>query len=100
MKAEQLHLETHIINIVTRGSSFPSPGRPLRNVAARCLVLLYMKGDTKTIYDSLQTFIKVSGDAKAQDNELAKLYVSLTLSAESRYDCIRNLELLYIASES
>jgi hypothetical protein len=75
IKAAQPRFEPTLVKLSTGVAPFPQPGRPLRNLVARSLVLLYTKGDTKTIYDVLQTYIRVAGDFKATDNDSAKTYV-------------------------
>ena len=79
VKAEQPNFEANLIKLIAGASPFPQPGRPLRNVAARSLVLLYTKGDSKSLYDALQTFLKTAGDAKALDTDMAKMYENGTV---------------------
>ena len=61
--------------MLTGTSPFPQPGRPLRRLATRALIYTYQKGETRTLYDALQSFIKVASDTKAQEIDAAKMYV-------------------------
>ncbi|KAF5360799.1 hypothetical protein D9756_004484 [Leucocoprinus leucothites] len=41
------------------------PGRAFRNLVGKCLVEMYMRAETRTMFDVLQAFMKVAGDFKA-----------------------------------
>jgi hypothetical protein len=55
----------------------PTPGRALRNLVGRCLVALYTRGETRTLFDTMQAFLKIVGDLKAVDNEANKMYAAI-----------------------
>jgi hypothetical protein len=83
------HLEQSVINVLLSPDPFPPPGRPLRNLAARCLILLYKKGETKSLFDTLQLLLKVAGDSKVQDKDVNKVYVALDRCQAMWLMCIR-----------
>ncbi|KIY49942.1 ARM repeat-containing protein [Fistulina hepatica ATCC 64428] len=81
LKAARADLESTIVKLIsandtrTVGKSdrktavgadaLPAPGRALRNVAARCLIILYTRGETRSLFDILQTFLRIASDYKA-----------------------------------
>lgn len=42
--------------------------------------MLYTKGETRTLFDALQSFVKIVGDFKAQDKDVNKMYAPIPLS--------------------
>ncbi|KAF9269100.1 clathrin-coated vesicle protein [Marasmius fiardii PR-910] len=64
LKSKQSELEVILVKIIISPEPYPSPGRALRNVVARCLILLYRRGETRTLFDTLQAFLKVTSDFK------------------------------------
>ncbi|KAG6887575.1 hypothetical protein C0992_011744, partial [Termitomyces sp. T32_za158] len=75
LKTVQAKLEGTLVKIITAPEQYPAPGRALRNIAGRCLVTLYTRGETRTLFDTLQVFMKVVGDFKATDKETIKMCV-------------------------
>ncbi|KAJ7604033.1 clathrin-coated vesicle protein [Roridomyces roridus] len=73
LKSKQAALETVLAKIVLAPAPYPVPGRALRNCVARCLVALYTRGDTRTLFDTLQSFIKVILDFKTPDTDSHKI---------------------------
>lgn len=65
LKAAQEELTTTLITLITSPAPYPLPGRPIRSVVAQCLLALYARGETKTLYDTVQAFIKVAADQKS-----------------------------------
>ena len=53
--------------------SHTAPGRPVRNLLARCYVSLYGKGDTRTMFDTISSFLKFAADAKNIDKDSSKV---------------------------
>lgn len=58
LKDVQQPLLDTLLNLITASEPYPAPGRPVRSLVAQCLVRIYTYGDTKTLYDSLQTLLK------------------------------------------
>ncbi|KAJ7675207.1 armadillo-type protein [Mycena rosella] len=73
LKAKQGDLETTLVKVVLAQDPYPIPGRALRNCVARCLVALYTRGETRTLFDTLQAFIKVIIDFKTPDRDSHKI---------------------------
>lgn len=80
MKAKQSSLEDSLINVIS--SPTPTPGRALRNLVGRCLVALYTRGETRTLFDTMQAFLKIVSDLKAVDKEINKMYAFVVLVCE------------------
>ncbi|KAJ7205156.1 clathrin-coated vesicle protein [Mycena haematopus] len=73
LKSKQVDLEAALVKIVLAQDPFPIPGRALRNCVARCFIALYTRGETRTLFDTLQTFIKVIIDFKTPDRDSHKI---------------------------
>ncbi|TFY57214.1 hypothetical protein EVG20_g8633 [Dentipellis fragilis] len=78
VKHIQHGLETTFLKILTSGSPYPPPGRPLRNLVAQAFLILYNRGDSKTLFDTILALMKVVGDFKAGPDKdrpkIASLY--------------------------
>ncbi|TFK38873.1 clathrin-coated vesicle protein [Crucibulum laeve] len=86
LKAKQGDLEKTLIRIISSGEPYPTPGRSLRNLVGRCLVALYTRGETRTMFDTLQAFMKIVGDLKTTDREPTKI---------AAFSCIGDLMAVY-----
>ena len=75
MKSAQSVLEATLVKVITTPEPYPPPGRALRNPTARCFIALYTRGETRTLFDTLQAFMKVVGDLKTLDRDVNKMYV-------------------------
>ena len=76
IKAVQKDLEKGLINVISSSESYPAPGRALRNLVASCFLVLYTRGDSKNMFDTLIAFLKVSSDFKAPaDRDQNKMYI-------------------------
>ncbi|TDL16333.1 clathrin-coated vesicle protein [Rickenella mellea] len=73
LKASQNSLEERLLKVITAPEPYPTPGRPLRELVARCLVVLYTRGETKTMFDTLQAFLKITGEFKVYDRDINKV---------------------------
>ncbi|KAF7308406.1 Clathrin-coated vesicle protein [Mycena chlorophos] len=73
LKTKHADVESALIRIVLAQDPFPVPGRALRNCAARCFVLLYTRGESRTLFDALQSFMKVVIDFKTPDRDAHKI---------------------------
>ena len=69
---KQLALEQTFIKIISGAENYPQPGRAIRNLVGRCFVLLYMRGETRSMFDTLQSLLKVVGDLKATDKVVVR----------------------------
>ncbi|KAJ3781084.1 clathrin-coated vesicle protein [Lentinula aff. detonsa] len=70
LKAQQADLEATLVKIILAAPPYPIPGRATRNVVARCLIAIYNRGETRTLFDMLQTFMKVASDYKTVDRDI------------------------------
>ncbi|KAJ7767277.1 clathrin-coated vesicle protein [Mycena metata] len=73
LKSKQADLEVALVKIVLAQDPYPVPGRALRNCVARCFIALYTRGETRTLFDTLQAFIKVIIDFKTPDRDSHKI---------------------------
>ncbi|KAI0063032.1 clathrin-coated vesicle protein [Artomyces pyxidatus] len=78
IKSVHKDLETTLINVITVRDPYPLPGRALRNLVASCFLVLYTRGESKTLFDALLAFLKTAGDFKAlpdrEPHKIASLY--------------------------
>ncbi|KAG6836470.1 hypothetical protein H0H93_007750 [Arthromyces matolae] len=83
LKEVQGKLESTFVKIITAPEPYPNPGRALRNVTGRSLVALYTRGETRTLFDTLQAFMRIVGDFKsASDKDVNKI---------AAYSCIGDI---------
>ncbi|KAK7064864.1 clathrin-coated vesicle protein [Favolaschia claudopus] len=73
LKSKQADVESALVKIILAQDPYPIPGRALRNCVARCFVALYTRGETRTLFDTLQAFIKVIIDFKTPDRDSHKI---------------------------
>ncbi|KAJ7066512.1 clathrin-coated vesicle protein [Mycena amicta] len=73
LKTKQSDVESALVKVVLAQDPYPIPGRALRNCAARCFVILYTRGETRTLFDTLQAFMKVVIDFKTPDRDSRKI---------------------------
>ncbi|KAF5360974.1 hypothetical protein D9756_004483 [Leucocoprinus leucothites] len=74
LKAKQSDIEKQLIKIVSSPEPYPTPGCAFRNLVGKCLVEMYTRAETRTMFDVLQAFMKVAGDFKAPaDRDGSKL---------------------------
>ncbi|KAJ1981054.1 hypothetical protein H4R34_002227 [Dimargaris verticillata] len=77
LKAVQPRLEIDIIRLL----SYPTlkPSKPLREIAGRCFVHLYLHGDTRTLLDTLQRLrsliLAKRGSGEQRETKMAAFYV-------------------------
>lgn len=62
--------ETKLLKVIAGQSPYPVPGRPFRQLAARCLVHLYTRGESRTLYDTLQTLLRSVSEVKSTNSEV------------------------------
>ena len=65
-----------MVKIVTASEPFPLPGRPIRRLVASCLKTLYMRGETKSLFDTIQAFLKLLAETKPPAKESSRMYVA------------------------
>ncbi len=76
IKTVQKDLEASLLNVISSREPYPVPGRALRNLVASCILILYTRGDSKNMFDTLIAFLKVANDFKAPaDRDQHKMYV-------------------------
>ena len=68
-KPAQTRLESMFLKIATGMDPFPVPGRPIRHLVARCFVTIYTRGESRTLFDTLQALVKVAGEVKILDRD-------------------------------
>ncbi|KAF5377759.1 hypothetical protein D9757_008083 [Collybiopsis confluens] len=86
LKAQQADVEDTIVKIILAPSPYPAPGRATRNGAARCLVALYSRADTRSLFDTLQAFLKVASDFKTLDRDVYRT---------AAFSCVGDLMAVY-----
>ncbi|TFK60204.1 clathrin-coated vesicle protein [Pluteus cervinus] len=72
-KSKQADLEKSLVKIVQAPEPYPVPGRALRRLVAKCLIALYKRGETRTLFDTLQSFLKIVGEFKAIVKDAVKI---------------------------
>ncbi|KAF9444651.1 clathrin-coated vesicle protein [Macrolepiota fuliginosa MF-IS2] len=65
LKTKQADIEKALIKIIASPEPYPTPGRAIRNFVGKCFLELYTRGETRTMFDTLQAFMKIVGDFKA-----------------------------------
>ena len=78
LKTSQAELEETLVKIISAPEPYPSPGRPIRSTVAKCLTALYTRAETKTLYDTIQSFLKIIGEPKGVGKDSCKMCVSVT----------------------
>ena len=85
IKTVQKDLEASLLDVISSGEPYPVPGRALRNLVASCILILYTRGDSKNMFDTLLAFLKIANAFKASaDRDQHKMYV-LILSLQQLY---------------
>jgi hypothetical protein len=76
IKAVQKDLEASLLDVISSREPYPAPGRALRNLVASCILILYTRGDSKNMFDTLLAFLKIASAFKAPaDRDQHKMYV-------------------------
>ena len=65
LKEQQGDLVEALIKVISTQENYPLPGRPVREQVAQCLIHIYTYGETKTLYDTVQTLLKSLADTKS-----------------------------------
>ncbi|OSD03664.1 ARM repeat-containing protein [Trametes coccinea BRFM310] len=73
LKACQADLEASLVKVVTAPEPYPLPGRPIRRLVASCLKALYMRGETKSLFDTIQAFLKILSETKPPAKESSRI---------------------------
>jgi len=63
-KPAQTSLESTFLNIDIGIDPLPFPGCPIRHLIPRCFVSLYTRGETCTLFETMQALVKVAGQVK------------------------------------
>ncbi|EKM52639.1 uncharacterized protein PHACADRAFT_186750 [Phanerochaete carnosa HHB-10118-sp] len=72
LKDVQQELVDQLLKIISAPEPYPAPGRPVRSLVAQCLTRVYTYGETKTLFDTVQTLLKHL-DPKAAFKEINKI---------------------------
>ncbi|CAJ0640005.1 3923_t:CDS:2 [Entrophospora sp. SA101] len=59
IKSHQVNLEKLLLKIISLVS--PKPRRPIRNLVARCFVIIYVKGDSRSLFDTVTALQSILG---------------------------------------
>ncbi|KIK61652.1 hypothetical protein GYMLUDRAFT_73165 [Collybiopsis luxurians FD-317 M1] len=86
LKSQQADLEATLVKIILAPTPYPAPGRAIRNAVARCLIAIYNRAETRTLFDTLQAFMKVTSDFKALDKDVYKT---------AAFSCVGDLMAIY-----
>ncbi|KAF8889054.1 clathrin-coated vesicle protein [Infundibulicybe gibba] len=73
LKSKQADVEGTLSKIISAPDPYPTPGRAIRNIVGRCLITLYTRGETRSLFDTLQAFLRIVGDFKTADRESNKI---------------------------
>ncbi|TFK48336.1 clathrin-coated vesicle protein [Heliocybe sulcata] len=73
LKSHQGEFEATLIKVISGSAPYPPPGRPLRNLVARCLISLYSLTEARTLFDTLQKFMAIVSDMKAVDRDTSRI---------------------------
>jgi hypothetical protein len=73
LKETQASVEATLLKVLIPSEPYPSPGRPLRNLAARCLLVLYHCGESRSLFDTLRVLLKPASDIKATDKDSTRM---------------------------
>ncbi|KAI0717727.1 ARM repeat-containing protein [Cerioporus squamosus] len=73
LKTTQNDLEESMLKIVSAPEPFPLPGRPIRRLVASCLKAFCMRGETKSLFDTIQAFLKLLAETKPPAKESSRI---------------------------
>lgn len=73
LKEQQKPLVDALLKVVLAPEPYPSPGRPIRQLVAQSLEHVYNKGDTRTLYDTVQTLLKIPLDPKLATKDVHRV---------------------------
>lgn len=79
LKETQSSVEATLLKVLIPSETYPSPGRPLRNLAARCLLVLYNRGESRSLFDTLRALLKPASDIKATDKDSTRIAALWTI---------------------
>ncbi|KAF8998691.1 hypothetical protein BDQ17DRAFT_1361780 [Cyathus striatus] len=65
LKAAQQTLEKTLLKIISHPEGYPLPGRAIRELVGRCLVSMYSRGETKSMFNVVQSCMRIVGDFKS-----------------------------------
>ena len=74
LKPKQGELEQTFLKIISESEGYPPPGRAIRNLVGRSLVVMYTRGETKTLFDTLQAFLRLVGDVRNLEKDVLRVY--------------------------
>ncbi|KAG9219717.1 hypothetical protein CCMSSC00406_0010180 [Pleurotus cornucopiae] len=71
LKGTQNTLEQIFVKIISTSCTLHT--RAILQLVARCLIKLYRRGETRTLFDTLQALMKIVGDFKVMDKDTVKV---------------------------
>ena len=79
IKTAQKDLEASLLDVISPREPYPVPGRALRNLVASSILILYTRGDSKNMFDTLIAYLKIASAFKAPaDRDQHKMYVLIS----------------------
>jgi hypothetical protein len=69
------------VKVIDSTEPYPLPGRALRNLVARCLTVLYQRGETRRLFDTLQKFMAIAAEMKPQDKVENRMWAHLVVGS-------------------
>ena len=73
------------MKIISASQGYPPPGRALRNLVGRSLVVLYTCGEMRTLFDTLQALLCLVGDVGNLDKDVLKVYLDANNAKEPHF---------------
>ncbi|KAI0742742.1 clathrin-coated vesicle protein [Daedaleopsis nitida] len=73
LKTIQGDLEVSLLKVISAPEPYPLPGRPIRRLVAGTLKALYMRGETKSLFDTIQSFLKLLAETKPTAKESSRI---------------------------
>ena len=73
------------MKIISASQGYPPPGCALQNLVGRSLVVLYTRGETRTLFDTLQALLRLVGDVGNLDKDVLKVYLDANNAKELHF---------------
>ncbi|CAG8601056.1 5210_t:CDS:10, partial [Ambispora leptoticha] len=71
LKDSQANLEKQLLKFISLSS--PKPHRPIRQIIARCFIIIYKNGDTRTLFDTITALQSLIGTGKGTGEKETKM---------------------------
>ena len=73
------------MKIISASQGYPPPGRALQNLVGQTLVVLYTRGETRTLFNTLQALLHLVGDVGNLDKDVLKVYLDANNAKELHF---------------